>query len=217
MVIKEKLDWLLPKFCRIPLIFTVILNFSVYWGSRAIAGNWYHHNIETPVDAMIPTVYWTVLIYFGCYIFWIINYIYNARMSKEHCYIFLGTDWIGKVICFILYVAYPTTNTRHQIVGDGIWAELMRLLYRIDEADNLFPSIHCLVSWICYIGIRGNKKVPLAFRVFSCIMALAVCISTLTTKQHVIYDVVAGIALAEAGYFILGRIGRQKTGGDAQP
>lgn len=213
MVIKEKLDWLLPKFCRIPLIFTVILNFSVYWGSRAIAGNWYHHNIETPVDAMIPTVYWTVLIYFGCYIFWIINYIYNARMSKEHCYIFLGTDWIGKVICFILYVAYPTTNTRPQIVGDGIWAELMRLLYRIDEADNLFPSIHCLVSWICYIGIRGNKKVPLAFRVFSCIMALAVCISTLTTKQHVIYDVVAGIALAEAGYFILGRIGRQKTGG----
>ena len=104
MVIKEKLDWLLPKFCRIPLLFTVILNFSVYWGSRAIAGNWYHHNIETPVDAMIPTVYWTVIIYFGCYIFWIINYIYNARMSKEHCYIFLGTDWIGKVICFILYV-----------------------------------------------------------------------------------------------------------------
>ena len=39
MDIKEKLDWLLPKFCRIPLLFTVILNFGVYWGSRAIAGN----------------------------------------------------------------------------------------------------------------------------------------------------------------------------------
>ena len=115
------------------------------------------------------------------------------------------------------YDDYYLAQLTELLTGDGIWAELMRLLYRIDEADNLFPSIHCLVSWICYIGIRGNKKVPLAFRVFSCIMALAVCISTLTTKQHVIYDVVAGIALAEAGYFILGRIGRQKTGGGAQP
>ena len=31
--------------------------------------------------------------------------------------------------------------------------------------------------------------------------AVAVCISTLTTKQHVIWDVAAGILLAELGYW----------------
>lgn len=191
-----------PKYSRIPLIITVILNFGVYWGARAIAGGWEHHNIETALDRMIPVVNWTVLIYFGCYIYWIAGYIYNAARDKKHCYRFLMADWLGKAVCFICYIVYPTTNTRPQITGTDIWAQLMRLLYNIDEADNLFPSIHCLVSWLCYIGVRGNKKVPLWIRVTFCVCSVAVFISTLTTKQHVIYDVVAGVILIEVTYRI---------------
>ena len=67
---------ILPKYSRIPLLFTVVLNFSVYWGARAIAGGFIHHNIETSLDDMIPVVYPTVVIYFGCYIFWIIGYLF---------------------------------------------------------------------------------------------------------------------------------------------
>lgn len=188
---------ILPKYSRIPLLFTVVLNFSVYWGARAIAGGFIHHNIETSLDDMIPVVYPTVVIYFGCYIFWIIGYLYNAAMDKRHCYRFLMADWLAKAVCFICYVVYPTTNTRPEIVGSDIWAQLMRFLYSMDAADNLFPSIHCLVSWLCYIGIRGNKKVPQWIRTTFCICAIAVFISTLTTKQHVIYDVVAGVLLIE--------------------
>ena len=149
---------------------------------------------------MIPDVNPTVVIYFGCYIFWIIGYLYNAAMDKRHCYRFLMADWLAKAVCFICYVVYPTTNTRPEIVGSDIWAQLMRFLYSMDAADNLFPSIHCLVSWLCYIGIRGNKKVPQWIRTTFCICAIAVFISTLTTKQHVIYDVVAGVALVEVTY-----------------
>ena len=47
---------ILPKYSRIPLLFTVVLNFSVYWGARAIAGGFIHHNIETSLDDMIPVV-----------------------------------------------------------------------------------------------------------------------------------------------------------------
>ena len=87
---------ILPKYSRIPLLFTVVLNFSVYWGARAIAGGFIHHNIETSLDDMIPVVYPTVVIYFGCYIFWIIGYLYNAAMDKRHCYRFLMADWLAK-------------------------------------------------------------------------------------------------------------------------
>ena len=165
---------ILPKYSRIPLLFTVVLNFSVYWGARAIAGGFIHHNIETSLDDMIPVVYPTVVIYFGCYIFWIIGYLYNAAMDKRHCYRFLMADWLAKAVCFICYVVYPTTNTRPEIVGSDIWAQLMRFLYSMDAADNLFPSIHCLVSWLCYIGIRGNKKVPQWIRTTFCICAILV-------------------------------------------
>lgn len=203
------IDWfnkILPPYCRVPLIFTLALNCSVYWGARLIAGNWPHHNIETAADRAIPLIEWTVIIYFLCYIFWAVNYIIGSSFGKKQCYRFLMADWLGKVVCFVFYVAYPTTNTRPEIVGDGIWEQAMRYLYVADAADNLFPSIHCFVSWICYLGVRGNKKIPLGYRIFSCLAAIAVFISTLTTKQHVIYDVVAGMLLAEFTYWLSGKI-----------
>ena len=55
---------------------------------------------------------------------------------------------------------YPTTNTRPVITDGGLWNQLALWLYSIDAADNLFPSIHCLVSWFCYLGIRGRKEIP---------------------------------------------------------
>jgi membrane-associated phospholipid phosphatase len=94
----------------------------------------------------------------------------------------------------------PTTNVRPEITGSGIWDQLMLFLYQVDAADNLFPSIHCLVSWLCYIGLRGRQNVPAGYRFFSCVMAVAVCISTLTTRQHVLADVAGGILLAEGCY-----------------
>ena len=86
----------------------------------------------------------------------------------------------------------------------------MRFLYRVDTADNLFPSIHCLTSWFCYIGIRGRKEIPKGYRIFSCLMAVAVFVSTLTTKQHVLYDVVSGMLLAELSYALTIKTGFAK-------
>ena len=42
----------------------------------------------------------------------------------------------------------------------------MRFLYQVDAADNLFPSIHCLTSWFCYIGIRGRVRAEMVSRIF---------------------------------------------------
>jgi len=83
----------------------------------------------------------------------------------------------------------------------------MRLLYRIDAADNLFPSIHCLTSWFCYIAVRKNKKISEGYRYLSLFIALSICMSTLTTKQHVIVDVAGGIGLSEISYFLVEKTG----------
>ena len=72
-------------------------------------------------------------------------------------------------------------------------------------ADNLFPSIHCLNSWFCYIAVRGRREIPRWYQRFSFWAALAVFVSTLTTKQHVIADVIGGALLAEVTWQIAGR------------
>ena len=76
------------------------------------------------------------------------------------------------------FVLFPTTNTRPEIVADGFWNQAMIWLYSIDAADNLFPSIHCLVSWFCFLGIRGRQEIPKWYQYLSCVIAVCVFLST---------------------------------------
>lgn len=80
------------------------------------------------------------------------------------------------------------------------WDSFMRFLYWIDPGDNIFPSLHCMIAWLCWVGVRGNKQVPLPWRILTLIMAMLVCLSTLTTRQHVLLDVFGGILLSELCY-----------------
>lgn len=204
MTIRERVSSILPVYGWIPLIVELTLNTIVYAGAKMIAGDWYHHNIETGLDRAIPFVPWTVVIYFGCYLFWAANYVLSVRQGQKAAYRFLSADFLAKCICLLFFLLLPTTNVRPEVTGSSIWDAGMRFLYAVDSADNLFPSIHCLTSWMCYIGIRGRKNVPLWYRVFSCLMAVAVFISTLTTKQHVLVDVAGGVLLAELCYMVAG-------------
>lgn len=187
----------IKKSSILPLIFAVSFNMFVYVGSRLIAGNWHHYNIESAADRMIPLWAPSVLIYLGCYLFWAANYIIIAQQEKEEMCRFFTADFLSRIVCLIFYLAYPTTNVRPEIQPDGFWNQMLLFVYSVDAADNLFPSIHCLVSWFCYIGLRGKKEIPLWYRGFSCVMAILICASTLLTKQHVIIDVAGGILLAE--------------------
>lgn len=187
----------IPKYSIKPLILCVIFNFSVYSGVRLFYSNRIFYDLTSSFDNKIPLVPIFVLIYFGSYVFWIANYILSCRVNKEHCYRFITADMLGKFICFIIYIAFPTTNVRPNIAASGIFVDMLKFLYSIDPANNLFPSIHCLVSWYCYAGIRNSKTVPKWYKYFSLFIAIMICISTVTTKQHVIIDVIGGVLLAE--------------------
>ena len=179
-------------------------NEAVYLGARQIAQSWHHYDMTTSIDRFVPFLPWTVSIYFGCYLFWCINYYICAVQERPERDRFFCADTLAKGICFVLFLLVPATNIRPEIIGETVWDTLMKLLYSIDAADNLFPSIHCLVSWFCWIGIRKRKDIPVLYRYFSLAMAVAVCISTLTTRQHVIADVIGGIILAEVSYMLGG-------------
>ena len=187
----------IKKSSIIPLIFAVSFNMAVYCGSRIIAGDWYHYNIESSLDRMIPLWAPSVIIYLGCYLFWGVNYVLIAQQDRETVCRFFSADFLSRVVCLIFFLIFPTTNVRPVLDTSGFWNQILNYVYSVDAADNLFPSIHCLVSWFCYIGIRGKNNIPVWYRGLSCIMALLVCVSTLLTKQHVIIDVIGGVLLAE--------------------
>lgn len=191
--------WLLP-------LGAVAYNQAVYYGAGILALDRPHYNWELPLDRAIPFLPWTVSIYFLCFLFWALSYLYIARQEKALAYRFFLADFLGKTVCLVCFLLLPTTNVRPPVTGSGLWDALMRLLYQIDKPVNLFPSIHCYASWMCYIGLRNAPRAPSWTRPGSCLFALAVFLSTLTTKQHVVVDVLSGWLLAEGSYALAGRL-----------
>ena len=202
---KRLLKKLIPSTeSAVVLALAFIWNLIAYTGARMIAHSWHHYDITTALDHMIPLVPWTVAIYFGCYLVWGVNYCLCSGQDQPARDRFFSADAIARVVCFLLYLLMPTTMQRPEITEPGFWNDVMRLLYWIDLPDNLFPSIHCLISWFCWIGVRNRKEVPAAYRWFSFAAALAVCVSTVTTRQHVLIDIAGGVLLAEISYYVAG-------------
>ena len=196
-----QLNKILPRFAIFPLILTVVINMIVYSGSRILMRDAHHYDITSSIDEMIPLVpAWTV-VYLICFAFWVINYLLACRESREQCYRFLSAEAIAKLICGLCFILFPTTNVRPDTV-DGVFGPLLELVYLLDAPDNLFPSIHCLVSWFCFRGLKGCKTIPRWYYWFSFVFALLIFASTLFTKQHVIVDVVGGVVVAEIGIWL---------------
>lgn len=192
----------IPQHARKLLLTALLYNVFVFYFSRLLVHDHTHYILSCPLDDKIPLFPFMILIYFGCYVFWVVNYILCCRYDQRQAKQFVYADLIGKTVCLAFYIFLPTTMERPEIVGNDIFDLLMRFLYTIDTPDNLFPSIHCFCSWMCYIGMRGDQRYRRKYRVFSLFFAVAVCISTVTTKQHVIIDIPAGILLAEGSFWL---------------
>lgn len=78
----------------------------------------------------------------------------------------------------------------------------MTWIFSHDRPENLFPSIHCLVSWFCFVGVRHSRKIPKWYQVSSLVISILVFLSTQFTKQHYLVDAVAGLVLAEGCYVV---------------
>ncbi len=180
-MIKKKLTLLslIPTHICLPLILAFLWNQIVYCGSRMLMKNHFHYDITTPLDSLIPVIPWTLSIYVFSFLYWPFQYLMCCRLGKDHAYRFLSADFFAKTICLVCFLVFPTTNLRPPISEHGFWNQSLNLLYRLDAPDNLFPSIHCLVSWLCYVGIRGQHRGWRPYRLFVLGMALAICISTL--------------------------------------
>lgn len=186
----------------LPLASAFAVNSLIYFGTNYLTREWHHYDFTLDIDRAVPFVPEFVWIYVGCYIFWIVNYLMVGHFDKKHFYQFVTADYTSRLVCLVFFILLPTTNVRPEVLGDSAASSVMRWLYDVDLPSNLFPSIHCLVSWFCYIGIRGRKEIPKWYRAFSCFFALLVAASTQFTKQHYIVDVIGGIGLAELMFYL---------------
>ncbi len=145
-----------------------------------------------------------VWIYIGSYLFWIYVYTTGAKDSEQAACKLAVADIVGKLICLICFLFFPTTNIRPAVEATGLTPFLMRTIYALDTPTNLFPSVHCFIAWLGtrYILTSQNLKHKGIHCTVSLIGSALVFASTLFTKQHVLWDVIGGIAVAEISILV---------------
>lgn len=193
---------LLPRYMFFSLVFCYFFNCLTFWGTQDLMANAYHYDMTTAFDRAIPVIPAFVFIYVSFFAFWFGNFIYISHLGREYWFRFVAADLLTRLICVMFFMLLPTTNVRPDLSGTDLASAGLRAVYANDPPTDLFPSIHCLVSWLCFIGLRGNERVPKGYRRFACVYALLICASTLFVRQHVVADVFSGIAIAELCLYV---------------
>lgn len=205
-----KLEKIIPKYAWLPVAAALIINYIAYFVSRTFTTSLKHYRLDTPWDSQIPVIPVFVVVYLGAYVFWVVGYCTIARGGERLCLEIMSADIIAKLICLVIFMIYPTTATRPEITGSDVFSEALRVLYVLDPADNFFPSIHCLESWACFRGVARRKECSRVFKAGCFLTAVAIFLSTLFLRQHMIPDVFGGILVFEAGLFLTRCFGAQR-------
>lgn len=208
---KKFLLKIMPEHSWIMLSIIVIFNFVTYFGTRLFTTGLKHYNIALPLDEKIPFVPVFISIYILAYVQWIIGFIVIGRAKKDISVRIFTAELIAKAIALICFIVFPTTieglrPDEASLYGHGIWSEITAAVYKLDAPDNLFPSIHCLESFVCLAGAVRIKNIPQWYKVTMLIMTLLVFASTVLVRQHVLLDIAGGVAAVCIGLFIADRL-----------
>jgi membrane-associated phospholipid phosphatase len=104
------------------------------------------------------------------------------------------------LIAYCVFLAFPSAAPVHGAVrGDGFFAVVLRAIYHADVPYNCFPSLHVAQ---CFLAAFSCGRIHRGVGWVAGVWAVLVALSTLFTKQHYVADVVGGILLACAAYFI---------------
>lgn len=102
--------------------------------------------------------------------------------------------FLGNMLCLLIYAVFPSTvSVKGAVENKNIFCTLVNIIYAADTPTNVCPSIHVLDTLAAHIALcRSRLTVNRRYiKVISFVFLAAICISTVTLKQHSIIDVFA--------------------------
>lgn len=167
----------------------------------------------TPVDAAVPFLPGTVWIYFSDYV--LVAAAFMLQMGWPEVRRYVKTYFALLAVGAFVHLFWPTVFPREWFPLDGGSASARALasLRGVDAATSCLPSMHVAGSYLAAFALWRHR--PAVFGGFL-LWATAVAASTLTTKQHYLVDIFAGVflalAIATVFFWIPELRGRQRSG-----
>jgi len=163
-----------------------------------------HHLALTSLDKAIPFIPATIWIYLTEYFLFISVYLTCKDMANLNKYLYsMLALQIVSVIIFILWpTIYPRVDFPLPAASQSLTIQVFSYFRSIDQPTNCLPSLHISSCYLSAFVFREEQKSKFWFFF---LWATAIGISTLTTKQHYIIDVVAGLFMAYIFYWLFHR------------
>ena len=103
---------------------------------------------------------------------------------------------LASVASWALILLVPVTFPRPDPSSlDPLHAWVFARVYGLDSAHVTFPCLHAAITWVSWHAIRDRGP---KLRAGLFVVAVAITLATMTTRQHSILDNAAGIAIAWA-------------------
>ncbi|HCC23131.1 TPA: hypothetical protein DF272_03055 [Candidatus Falkowbacteria bacterium] len=165
----------------------------------------YPHTSQLPltlIDQQVPFWPWTIIVYsliFGLVVImpFLINEEFMLRRALLGATVLISLNLMVFVLFPVEYPARPDMDTI--MMAGSFWADVYSLIHRLDTTSNCFPSMHVSMSTLFVLVFYRTR--PKLFRLFAG-LAVIISFSTLTTKQHYVIDVAAGLILGGLSYYI---------------
>lgn len=187
-------------------VFIWIVWGTFYFGAAHITEPPHARTFSDAILDRLPLLPAFAAIYLGVHVFSMVPYcaLPEQRLLRRYM---LGNILII-LISAIAWVTLPVRLDRPpfdwEAAGFGTW--LLRGVYRWDPTTNCFPSAHCAIAIYAGLALRFASR---RLFVWGMLTALAICLSTIMTKQHYVADVAGGAVLAAIIAWAVGR--RRRT------
>ncbi|MBI4041607.1 MAG: phosphatase PAP2 family protein, partial [Deltaproteobacteria bacterium] len=100
--------------------------------------------------------------------------------------------YLNFLIHYPIFFFFPTVIERPTTSLDGWAGSAFSFLRWIDQPVNCFPSQHVSLCFVVALGFWNYRRWISIFFLF---WAIAISLSTLTTKQHYFWDVLGGLVV----------------------
>lgn len=194
----KKLEKYIPKYTYIPFALICLSLVAAFYATRLFTTGGAHYDVSLPLDARVPLCTPFIAVYVLAYCQWVAVLWFTTRESMDLFFQASAAEIVGKIIAIPIFLIFPTAMARPEITGSGFFDDLTRLIYACDSPDNLFPSLHCYDSWLCLRCVCRMKNAPGWFKWANGIFSVLVFASVVLVKQHLLVDILGGIALGEA-------------------
>ena len=193
----------LPTVTRANLVPCLVVGYLVfcllYLGSAAMAFLTPRVIMPTAIDLAVPFVAVSIWIYLSQFLLlpWALFSAHDDAARSRAFYAML----LATALSALVFVLFPTCVPRPPAPTEGLLGLTWQALHLADTPNNACPSLHVSLAALAGALLWQRERYLLAVAWPACIAA-----STLTTRQHVSWDIAGGLLIAALAWILIPRL-----------